>query len=217
MQVEKLKHNIQPGGPMIWFTSDTHYSHTNICRGVTRWKNATEVTRDFQNVPNMNYAIVSSINEHVQQDDILFHLGDWSFGGYEQIEEFRSKIICKNIHLILGNHDEHIAKNQFGIQDLFSSVSLYKEMTIQSGNDSMDLVLMHYPIQSWNNLTKGAVHLHGHVHLPHNKKLGRGRMLDVGVDGNDLKPYSFKDIQHIMKQQPTRANFNFDHHVKSKE
>jgi hypothetical protein len=29
----------------------------------------------------------------VGQDDVLFHLGDWSFGGFESIEQFRNQIV----------------------------------------------------------------------------------------------------------------------------
>ena len=35
----------------------------------------------------------------------------WSFNGFDKIIEFRNRLNCKNIHLILGNHDTHIEKN----------------------------------------------------------------------------------------------------------
>ena len=93
----------------VWITSDTHYGHTNICRGVTNWRLPNgdipvNQTRDFLTIDKMNATIVNNINGIVGQDDILIHLGDWSFGGFENIEEFRNRIICQNIHLILGNH-----------------------------------------------------------------------------------------------------------------
>jgi len=77
----------------VWITSDTHYSHKNICRGVTAWRTQegeipVSQTRDFSTIEKMNASIVNNINEVVGQDDILIHLGDWSFGGYDQIREF---------------------------------------------------------------------------------------------------------------------------------
>ncbi len=94
----------------IWITSDTHYGHKNICRGVTEWRMPDgsvpeSQTRPYDTIDKMNAAIVDNINNVVGQDDTLIHLGDWSFGGFENIEEFYNRLICKNIHLILGNHD----------------------------------------------------------------------------------------------------------------
>ena len=119
----------------LFFTSDTHYNHKNICRGVSDWGKGGEFsTRDFNTLSKMNDTIVNGINEVVGQDDILIHLGDWSFGGIDSISEFRRRIICKNIHLVLGNHDHHILNNkviaddmfdEYSIQTLFSSVSPY--------------------------------------------------------------------------------------------
>ena len=37
----------------LYFTSDTHYNHTNICRGTTRWTNADDITRDFKTLSEM--------------------------------------------------------------------------------------------------------------------------------------------------------------------
>ena len=211
-------------GQKLWFTSDTHYGHTNICRGVSKWKDFNgnvpiKQTRDFKTLDHMNDAIVKSINSVVGENDILFHLGDWSFGGFENIAEFRNRIVCKNIHLILGNHDHHIENNRDDIQDLFSSVNQYLrlQVSVYPGTvlhtGKVDLVLMHYPIASWHNMNDNVIHLHGHVHLPPNKKLAQGKAMDVGVDGNGLIPYSLNEITRIMDKQPiTKLSLPQDHH-----
>jgi calcineurin-like phosphoesterase family protein len=119
----------------IFFTSDTHYNHKNICRGVSNWKDINgnvpiNQTRNFQSLEEMNDNIVNAINSKVKENDILFHLGDWSFGGINNIYEFRKKIKCKNIHLILGNHDHHIENNK-------QLMNLYKDedtCEIKEGN-----------------------------------------------------------------------------------
>jgi calcineurin-like phosphoesterase family protein len=208
----------------IFFTSDTHYGHTNICRGVTNWRDKNgdvpmDTTRDFETLEQMNDKIVESINSVVGEDDTLFHLGDWSFGGYDNIEEFRNRIVCKNIHLILGNHDHHIERNKGDIQRLFSSVNQYLrlQVSVYPGTKlyagDVDLVMMHYPIASWHNMNDGAMHLHGHVHLPSDKKLSQGKAMDVGVDGNNLMPYSLGQIMNIMDKQPiAKLSLPQDHH-----
>lgn len=100
-------------GQNVYFTSDTHYNHKNLCKGVTDWDNTRPgKVRDFNTLYEMNSKILSSINSSVGEDDILFHFGDWSFGGVEQIWEFRKQIICKNIYLFFGNHDHHIIDNK---------------------------------------------------------------------------------------------------------
>ena len=198
----------------LYFTSDTHYNHTNICRGVTRWTDAEDVTRDFKTLDQMNDRIVAGINAEVGQDDILFHLGDWSFGGFEMIEQFRNRINCKNIHLILGNHDHHIERDREGIRRLFTSVNQYLELEVKGNDWEQNYVLMHYPIISWNKMNDGVIHLHGHVHLSADRRIGKGKTMDVGVDGNGLNPLHTSDIKRLMGNQPIKSGFEFDHHIK---
>jgi calcineurin-like phosphoesterase family protein len=198
----------------LYFTSDTHYMHQNICRGTTRWSNADGFTRDFDTLDQMNDRIVNGINAVVGQDDILFHLGDWSFGGFEMIEQFRNRINCRNIHIILGNHDHHIERDREGIRQLFTSVNQYLELEVKGKDWEQNYVLMHYPIISWNKMNDGVIHLHGHVHLFADRRIGKGKTMDVGVDGNGLDPLHTSDIKRLMKDQPIKSGFEFDHHIK---
>jgi len=208
----KIENNIK-----VWITSDTHYNHTNICRGVTAWRMPDgslpeSQTRDFPNLEKMNSAIVNNINEVVGQDDVLIHLGDWSFGGFEQIEEFYDRLICKNIHLILGNHDHHIDRNRENIKRLFLSVSWFEQFQYQGETIEM----MHYPISSWNGLRKGRVHLHGHCHLPHAVKISNGRRMDVGMDGHpEFRPCDLlKECLNPLKKLKTGSELGaLDHHI----
>lgn len=200
----------------IWVTSDTHYGHKNICRGVTDWRLPdgsipVEQTRDFPSVEKMSSSIVYNINKVVGEDDILIHLGDWSFGGFENIRKFWDQIVCKNIHLVLGNHDHHIERNRDGVRGLFKSVNEYVELTV--GGDKF--VLMHYPLSSWNGMNKGVMHLHGHVHLPNDKKFGKGRKMDVGLDGSkDFRPYNLNhEIIHLLTKRDIVSDMEFDHHT----
>lgn len=198
---------------MKWFISDPHYAHVNMCRATSAWSLAN--TRDFKSIAEMNDAIVNSINKYVQQDDELYCLGDWSFAGIENIWNFRKRIICKTIHLILGNHDDHIRKDKvlpnclasefYGIphfegniqaQELFTTVQSILELTI----DKQLIILFHHPIDHWRDAERGSIHLHGHLHhkidnCTLNTKFKR---MDVGMDWEEFRPYSLDEIKHIM-------------------
>lgn len=199
----------------IFFTSDTHFGHKNICRGVSFWP--PENTRDFDTVQEMNDEMLLGINNIVGEDDILFHMGDFSFDGFENIEYFRKQIKCRNLHLLLGNHDHHIRKNHDGIRSLFSSVNdyLHLQVNVRQGNETTKrfFVLCHYPIASWDGLGSGTMHLHGHVHFKEGDAVGQGRMLDVGMDGNGLEVWSLDNVLRTLEYRPKISMFSNDHHV----
>lgn len=206
-------------GQKLWFTSDTHYNHANICRATTQW----DITkpnhfRDFNSLGEMNDRLVAGINAVVGENDILIHLGDWSFGGFDSIREFRERINCKNIHLVLGNHDHHIGRNKDGVQDCFLSVNHLVNLVVKwnvgtKNQEEAQFVLMHFPIASWENLGRGVIHLHGHVHLPKHRRVGGGKVMDVGVDGNGLDPISLEEVLKIMENQPIGSMMPNDHHT----
>ena len=202
-------------GQRLWFTSDTHYNHANICSSTTKWTDPVTI-REFRTLEHMNSHLVGNINEVVGQDDVLFHLGDWSFGGFESIEQFRNQIVCQNVHIVTGNHDHHIQNNRGDCQKLFSSVNKYVELNVKwpVGPEMHDanFVLMHFPIASWNNMARGAIHLHGHVHFNENVRLQEGKMMDVGCEGNNLYPIDMSEVLSIMKNRPVKSLFSKDHH-----
>jgi calcineurin-like phosphoesterase family protein len=204
----------------IWITSDTHAYHKNICRGTTDWRLPdgsvpVKQTRDFTDEFTMTDIMCNQINDFVGQDDILIHLGDWSFGGFENIKIFRDRVVCQNIHLILGNHDHHIEKNRDGCRGYFKSVSHYENMMLKLEKETYNFVLMHYPISSWDNLNNGVIHLHGHTHLPTNMRFGKGRRMDVGIDGHpDFRPYDLvREVLPLVKKRDILSEMPKDHHT----
>lgn len=196
----------------IWFTSDTHYSHSNIVRGVTNWRDKDgeipiEQVRNFETVEAMNDIMVNNINELVDSKDWLIHLGDWSFGGYDRIKEFRDRINCKNIVLILGNHDHHIERDKSGgpLRKLFSHVAHYEELQVsRKDSEKSKFILCHYPIVSWNGMHHGTYMLHGHQHLKGENRFGNGRRLDIGICGTEdfgFRPYNIEEIHLLLDRR----------------
>jgi calcineurin-like phosphoesterase family protein len=205
-------------GQRVFFTSDTHYNHTNICRGVSKWDGARG-TRDYESLNQMNIDLQDNINMLVMEDDILIHLGDWSFGGFDRIAEFRNKLNCKNIHLFLGNHDHHILNNKDNVQDLFASVNEQRMVTIViqpttkgEAAKKYRFVMSHYPLASWQDMGQGVMHVHGHIHTPHQFKVGPGRMMDVGIDGSpDFQPYTIDQVLKLIADRPIQSLLKHEH------
>jgi calcineurin-like phosphoesterase family protein len=75
--------------------------------------------------------------------------------------------------------------------------------------------MCHYPISSWNSLRKGRIHLHGHCHLPSDKKISNGRRMDIGMDGNlDFAPYDLKEVIKTLKKYQIGSEMGaLDHHL----
>jgi calcineurin-like phosphoesterase family protein len=171
----------------IFFTSDTHAFHKNICRGVTEWSPGNMI-RDFDDQFIMTQTMADRINSKVGPNDILYHLGDWSFGGKDNILKFREMINCNRIILLYGNHDHRIQQNYNNCQKAFEYVGHYKEKII----DGVLFCMSHYALGSWNGVGKGAINLYGHSHGSYSRNIGR--QMDVGVDTNGLFPYHIEEV-----------------------
>ena len=197
----------------VYVTSDTHYGHVNLTRGVTSWDESRTASadgnvlkvRDFDTVEEMSAAIVDGINSMVPQDAILIHDGDWSFGGKANIGIFRNKLNVRQLHLITGNHDRHIAEG--GFDHLFTTRNSELKLTI----GSLLFHFYHHPIQSWDGMGKDSFHLHGHQHWIGNSRFGNGRKMDIGTDGNGFKPYKLTDVIDMLKDRVRFPEKN-DHH-----
>jgi calcineurin-like phosphoesterase family protein len=190
----------------VWVTSDTHAFHINITKGTSSWGTTGEFkTRDFDHWQEMTEKMADNFNSVIPEDGILFHLGDWSFNGKDKIETFRNMLNVKEIHLITGNHDEHIEKGHF--DHLFTSRQKYLELSI----GSFQFNLFHFNISSWNNISRGAFHLHGHQHWQGDKRFSEGKCMDIGVDGNNLFPYKLTDVIEMLKDR--KKYDENDHHA----
>lgn len=192
----------------IWFTSDTHYAHTNIAgQKVSSWGSGY---RGFDSVGEMNDTLIKNINDCVKENDILYHLGDWSFGAHN-IFYFRNSIICKTIHLIKGNHDQHIADKDIKIiESSFNPIDLFTSIQdVYTGNIGKNFFhLSHYSHRVWPKSHNGSIHLFGHSHGSLNGNFGKS--MDVGIDTHpEFRPYHINEILQIMSNRKLEK---VDHH-----
>lgn len=142
------------------------------------------------------------INETVKVDDTLYILGDFCYKGKKPIE-YRSRIACQNVHLVLGNHDK---RNHYK-DDLQGFLSVKDVDEIIYCNQR--IYLSHYPHRSWPASHKGSWMLYGHVHstLYNEDKNSSRKTIDVGVDNTINygklfgEPWSFKELQKLFKNK----------------
>ena len=173
---------------MIYFTADLHLGHANIIK---------HCNRPFKTVHEMDITLLKNINVKVRENDTLYIVGDfaWWKCKQDQLRAYRSQILCKNIHLLLGNHDYPI-KNK--LLPLFSSVEDIKSLKIKD----QKIILCHYAMRTWNCSHHGAYHLYGHSHN-NLRDDPYSLSFDIGVDGKDynFSPLCFPEIQRIMEKK----------------
>lgn len=157
----------------------------------------------------MDAAIISRCNEVVGVGDTLYHLGDVSWSSFNIQNNYLSRLVCKNVHLILGNHDNLKPSEYLSMG--FITVSTYKEIrqdvvrgTPQSQGSSKKVILCHYPFRSWEGKGKGGYDLYGHCHG--SLEPGLDRSMDVGVDTHDFYPWSWDEIKEKLEVKPIFSN-----------
>lgn len=173
-----------------YITSDIHFSHNNIIKFCNR---------PYTDKSEMDEDIIKNWNETVTPDDHVYILGDVSFAPQARTIEILYRL-NGHLHLVKGNHDE--VMNHSEIKNRFISFRDYYEMKYQ-GNL---IVMFHFPIAHWNKRHYGSYHLHGHLHG--NPSGLKGRIKDVGMDTNNMKPYLLDDI---MSELEKIEDFNSHH------
>lgn len=120
-----------------YFTADPHLGHTLTIRPFSP--------------EDWDEHFIEQTNKVVQWDDRLFVLGDfaWRAG-----ESYLRRIRCKNVHLIIGNHDK------MSIARLFKTCEDVAEIRL----GDQKIWLSHYAHAYWPASHRGSIHLYGHNH-----------------------------------------------------
>ena len=159
-----------------WFTSDLHLGH---------YAAASNFRRMFAqgDVSYHDFMIIENINTVVNKRDKLFILGDLAFtsNGLDNVK----KIQCRNIELLLGNHDG------FGVQrymDLGLKVTGFMQYR--------KMWLSHCPIHQ-TEMFRCKGNIHGHVHRTSDTfgAIEDPRYFNVNIDVNGYMPVSLEKIE----------------------
>ncbi len=163
---------------MIFFTSDTHYGHSNIIK---------YSKRPFKDAKEMDEALIENYNSVVKPNDQVYHLGDFS---WPDPQNYFNKLNGQK-HLVIGNHDD------------FHQHKPLKWNWIKNSYDlkinGLTIILYHYGQRVWNKMHHGALHVYGHSHgtLP-----PYGKSCDIGVDCWNYYPVSLDQLVEFLNKQP---------------
>lgn len=181
---------------MNWWTSDTHFHHTNIIKYCGR------PFKDEKCLPQvwyMNHTMETRWNEAIKVRDVVYFLGDFAMGPRILIPQTLKKLNGYKI-LVRGNHDRSEA---YMLESGFDES--HEELRVNI--DGIELYMRHRPAKDW----KGAdYHLCGHVH-EHMKR--RGNMINVGVDVWDFRPQKLE----ALLSAPEDVIKTFDPHQRSEK
>ena len=156
----------------IYYSADCHFSHANII-------NYTK--RPFKDINEMNNEIVKRWNQKVKSDDLVYHVGDFSFKGQDKALEWEKKLHGRIVH-IAGNHDFNN-----GVKTLIQSAIMEfgnKRFLVQHRPPDKDTYIEHFD----------AV-LCGHIHNKWKYIFLQGvPVINVGVDVWNFTPVSIDSI-----------------------
>ena len=126
-----------------YILTDTHFYHSRI-------------VTDFGFRPaNFNDQIIKNWQNTVNENDIVFNLGDVTWGSQGQLQQIMYSLPGTKI-LIRGNHDKNHSNNWF-IKAGFAAVL---EKAQISG-----VILSHFPaIMTQEEIKRGIINVHGHFH-----------------------------------------------------
>lgn len=170
-----------------FFTGDTHFGHQKMLEN-----------RPFSNTDEMDYYLIDAWNSVVRPDDIVWHLGDFSYHSADRTASIFSHLRGRK-RLILGNHD---IGNDGSVRKHIAALSWDQPPThyaeVQQGSPKERVILHHYAMRTWSASVHGSWHLYGHSH---GRLAAYGRSRDCGVDCSDLGygPATFANLTAGMR------------------
>lgn len=153
-----------------WITSDLHFGHKNVMKFCPQTR-----ARFNDDVAYMNNAMTEEWNNKAQPEDTVYILGDVAFMSGSDAGRMVNRLNGTKI-LIRGNHDRKTLKDTT-FRSAFAEIHDYLDITY----DGHKIVMFHYPIAEWDQMHRGSLHFHGHLH-GNVSGLEKYRALDVGMD-----------------------------------
>lgn len=172
----------------VFYISDYHFYHELTIK---------RSRQEFNNVKEMNEAIIERHNRKVSDKDDVYILGDIIVCPEEYLDEFMKNTVGRlkgRLHLIVGNHDyKYLDKEEF--RKYFLSIDEVK--LIQ--DKKRWIQLCHYPLILWYKKNKGAYHIFGHMHneqitKEYNILKDEENALNACVEINNFEPCELEEL-----------------------
>ena len=176
-----------------WFTSDTHFGHSNILQ---------YSKRPFDDVSDMRESLIHNWNSVVQPGDRVYHLGDFALCNPEEATKIVQRLNGQRF-LVFGNHDKALRKDA-----AFLSHWIWARDMAEIEVEGQKIILCHYALKTWNQSHRGSWNLYGHSHGSLKDDPG-SKQIDVGVDCHDYYPISFEEVK---KKMDKKVFVPSDHH-----
>lgn len=130
-----------------WLTADPHFGHAGVCRFLRA--DGTKL-RPWDDVEEMDKAMVQLWNEHVNAEDRVYILGDLAMSkrGMDKV----LPLLKGRLVLIKGNHDI------FKLKDYTRYFDDIRAYHIVDG-----MIMSHIPIHE-DSLARFGTNIHGHLH-----------------------------------------------------
>lgn len=171
-----------------YITSDLHFGHANIMRFCPESR-----ARYNGDVDYMNEAMVAEWNAIVTPDDTVYILGDVAFLPTARAVNYMQRLNGTKI-LVEGNHDRKALHDPV-FRSCFKEVHKYLDINY----NGTKVVMFHYPIAEWDQMHRGSVHLHGHLH-GNTSGMEKYRCRDMGMDATGKIVISMEEaISSAMK------------------
>ena len=177
-----------------WVTSDLHFGHKNIMSFCPQTR-----ARFRNDVTYMNSAMVEEWNAKVQPEDTVYILGDVAFMSGSDAGRMMNRLNGTKI-LIKGNHDRKTLMDST-FRNAFAEIHDYLDVVY----DGHRIVMFHYPIAEWDQMHRGALHFHGHLHGGVSG-IEKYRALDVGMDSTGEIVISMERAIRLIKENEIKGH-----------
>ena len=182
----------------VFLISDTHFGHANICKFMTE---DNKPVRPWDDVAEMDEALIQNWNSVVRENDLVYHLGDVVIN--KKFLPILERLNGRK-RLVRGNHDT------FAITEYlkyFEEVYGVREISSKDGNDGM--IFSHIPLAE-ASIERFGVNVHGHLHTKRMKTdgtYGHGDenlnplYFSVCVEQINYTPISLEEVRSRIRKQ----------------